>query len=263
MDVGLGSERKYGLDREDSPSKRSDKIDDVLDKLDDHLKDGISRGQLEKCQRVLDKLADQYKDSCSKSQLSRMYKIQAKIYKISGEDKLARRTKKAAVGVKRNKKAIALLCAVLILLCGLSVFGYLYYDGEIREANEAKLLRVCNERADEDAKNYANSLTEAEGLEFREDGYMDLWSYSYDVTFQNGVIKCNEEHVTKAKDNNIAEANNKISSAKTRYDEAVSKLEEKRKEQSDRAWDLTLNSLNRIRNCNISSFGDTAHATCY
>ena len=74
MDVGLGSERKYGLDREDSPSKRSDKIDDVLDKLDDHLKDGISRDQLEKCQRVLDKLADQYKDSCSKSQLSRMYK---------------------------------------------------------------------------------------------------------------------------------------------------------------------------------------------
>ena len=69
--------------------------------------------------------------------------------------------------------------------------------------------------------------------------------------------------LTKAKDNNIAEANNKISSAKTRYDEAVSKLEEKRKEQSDRAWDLTLNSLNRIRNCNISSFGDTAHATCY
>lgn len=148
-------------------------------------------------------------------------------------------------------------------MCGLSVFGYLYYDGEIREANEAKLLRVCNERADEDAKNYANSLTEAEGLEFREEGYMDLWSYSYDVAFQNGVIKCNEEHVTKAKDNNIAEANNKISSAKTRYDEAVSKLEEKRKEQSDRAWDLTLNSLNRIRNCNISSFGDTAHATCY
>ena len=46
MDVGLGSERKYGLDREDSPSKRSDKIDDVLDKLDDHLKDGISRGAL-------------------------------------------------------------------------------------------------------------------------------------------------------------------------------------------------------------------------
>lgn len=40
MDVGLGSERKYGLDREDSPSKRSDKIDDALDKLDDHLKDG-------------------------------------------------------------------------------------------------------------------------------------------------------------------------------------------------------------------------------
>ena len=145
MDVGLGSERKYGLDREDSPSKRSDKIDDVLDKLDDHLKDGISHGQVENFQRVLDKLADQYKDSCSKSQLSRMYKIQAKIYKISGEDKLARRTKKAAVGVKRNKKAIALLCAVLILLCGLSVFGYLYYDGEIREANEAKLLRVCNE----------------------------------------------------------------------------------------------------------------------
>lgn len=182
---------------------------------------------------------------------------------FSDTPKLARRTKKVAVGVKRNKKAIALLCAVLILLCGLSVFGYLYYDGEIREANEAKLLRVCNERADEDAKNYANSLTEAEGLEFREEGYMDLWSYSYDVAFQNGVIKCNEEHVTKAKDNNIAEANNKISSAKTRYDEAVSKLEEKRKEQSDRAWDLTLNSLNRIRNCNISSFGDTAHATCY
>ena len=245
MDVGLGSERKYGLDREDSPSKRSDKINDVLDKLDDHLKDGISCGQLEKCQRVLDKLADQYKDSCSKSQLSRMYKIQA------------------AVGVKRNKKAIALLCVVLILLCGLSAFGYLYYDGEIREANEAKLLRECNERADEDAKNYANALTEAEGLEFREEGYMDLWSYGHDVAFQNGVIKCNEEHVTRTKDDNIAEANNKISSAKTRYDEAVLKLEEKHKTQSDRAWDLTLNSLNKIRNCNISSFGDTAHATCY
>ena len=92
---------------------------------------------------------------------------------------------------------------------------------------------------------------------------MDLWSYGYDVAFQNGVIKCNEEHATKAKDDNIAEANNKISSAKTRYDEAVLKLEEKHKMQSDRAWDLTLNSLNKIRNCNISSFGDTAHATCY
>lgn len=263
MDVGLGSERKYGLDREDSPSKRSDKIDDVLDKLDDHLKDEISHDQLEKCQRVLDKLADQYKDSCSKSQLSRMYKIQAKIYKLSGEDKLARKTEKAAVGVKRNKKTIALLCVVLVLLCGLSIFGYLYYDSEIREANEAKLLRECNERADKDADNYANSLTEAEGFEFGNEGYLDLWSYSHTVAFQNGVIKCNEEHVTKTKDENIAEANNIISSAKTRYDEAVSKLEEKRKEQSDRAWDLTLNSLNRIRNCNISSFGDTAHATCY
>lgn len=263
MDIGLGSERKYGLDRENSPSKRSDKIDDVLDKLDDHLKDVISQDQLEKYQRVLDKLADQYKDSCSKSQLSRMYKIQAKIYKISGEDKLARRTKKAAVGVKRNKKMIAVLGIVLILLCGLSVLGYLYYDGEIREANETKLLRECNERADKDADNYANSLTEAEGFEFGNEGYLDLWSYSHTVAFQNGVIKCNEEHITKTKDENIAEANNKISSAKTMYDEAVSKLEEKRKEQSDRAWDLTINSLNRIRNCNISSFGDTAHATCY
>lgn len=263
MDIGLGSERKYGLDREDSPSKRSDKINDVLDKLDDHLKYEISHDQLEKYQRILDKLADEYKGSCSKSQLSRMYRIQARIYKISGEDKLARKTKKAAASVKRNKKMIALLCAVLILLCGLSVFGYLYYDGEIREANEAKLLRECNERADKDADNYASSLTEAEGLEFGNEGYMELWSYSHTVAFQNGVIKCNEDHVTKAKDNNIAEANNKISLAKTRYDEAVSKLEEKRKEQSDRAWDLTLNSLNRVRNCNISSFGDTAHATCY
>ena len=136
MDVGLGSERKYGLDREDSPSKRSDKIDDVLDKLDDHLKDGISRGQLEKCQRVLDKLADHYKDSCSKYQLSRMDKIQAKIYKISGEDKLARRTKKAAVGVKRNKKRLP-FSVPFSYYCA----AYLYLDIYTTMARYAKRMR--------------------------------------------------------------------------------------------------------------------------
>lgn len=144
---GLGKNRKFGFDKEDGPDKTAIDVDLILKKLEVQLKKKPRKEALMRCQNILDKLANKYEDKCTKKQLSRMYRIQGKIFKYSGEKKLAKSYKYRAQESRKDyglRRGLAVCFIAVLVIAAIICF---FNEQEMQKQRTAASLKKCLEKA--------------------------------------------------------------------------------------------------------------------
>ncbi len=167
-------------------------LDSAIDKFQQILQSGRtpSPDQLKKYQRILDGIAETYAHSHNRQQLSELYTIQAEIYELSGEHKLAHDARFRAKDIRTNhKRARNILTAVIIISLIAAVAVVLYALAQ--RQNEISTRRAnCLKAVKSSAETYAT--VEANNSDLRPDTseYKQLWQSYYDTNYRESSKEC-------------------------------------------------------------------------
>ena len=222
---GLGKNRKFGLNKEDGPDKRAIDINLVLKKLETQLKNKPNDEILAKCQSVLDRLADKYEGKCTNKQISRMYKIQGKIFKYSGEKKLAKKYKYQAQESCKNHSLRRALLIVFLVVFAIAAISCFVIEQGAQEQRVVSNLSKCLEKASVSAQ-------------FGDGDEKEL------------SIKCYKENKTNDAEEKIKELQEMIK-------------EEQKNKREEEYMRQQAQENEKVVNCNTVYSGYSAYASCY
>ena len=263
--MGLGSERKYGIDR----SKYEDfDLDSFLDKAKKAIKSTTDKEKLEKIQKKLDAVADKYKNKCTKKQLSKMYALQSDIYKATGDKKLAKAFKAESTSIKGSYSLILKLLSVCLVVAIVAAIVTGINDSNQAKQRKEDALNECLSHAKSSAHSGASLDVNNAGIDSETDtkGVRDkLYNRLYTRYYNEYIIKCNEENKTDKSEENINNANKAIQDAERSWQELMDDWDKEIQVNKEYAQQLLLESIrnNKSLHCTSHGYGNYISTDCY
>lgn len=167
-------------------------LDSAIDKFQHILQSGRTPTpeQLKKYQRILDGIAEAYAHSHNRKQLSELYTIQAEIYELSGEEKLAKDARFRAKDFRANHKRARNILTAVIIICLIAAVAIVLFALAQRQ-NEVNTRRAdCLREAKSSAE--TSATLDANNSEFLPDttDYKKLYQSSYDTYYRENSKQC-------------------------------------------------------------------------
>lgn len=263
--LGLGSERKYGFNRDE---RQVFLLDTFLKKMKKNLNNNTySQEELVKIQARFDNIVDKYKDKCTKEQLSQLYKVQSLIYKKSGDRNLARIFSDEGRMVagkykKYNKIFLLLLLLILISFIFFSILTIIQDKKErIKRLNECVSIGKTHANADAENIVFNSGIKRDNDINGERDA---LYTISFERVYEKSVIECNNKFQTENKDENIKNAKAELKKAEEVYQNFLDKLKAEEEKKEDFNRQLLLESVKHKQiYCNSYAFGSSISTSCY
>lgn len=263
--LGLGSERKYGFNRDE---RQVLSLDTFLKKMQRKLKNNTyNQEELVRIQTRFDDIVDKYKGKCSKEQLSQLYKVQSLIYKKSGDRNLARIFNdegRVIAGKYKKYNKIFLVLLFLILISFIFFFVLTIIkdnEGRIKRLNECISLGKLHANADAENIVFNSGIKRDNDINGERDA---LYTISFERVYEKSVIECNNKIQTEKKDENIKNAKTELKKAEEVYQNFLDKLKAEEEKKEDFNRQLLLESMKHKQiHCNSYAFGSSISTNCY
>ncbi|MBR2863807.1 MAG: hypothetical protein IKB97_09725 [Bacteroidaceae bacterium] len=263
--MGLGSERKYGINR----NKYDDfDLDSFLDKAKKAIRSTTDKEKLEKIQKKLDTVADKYKDKCTKKQLGKMYSLQSDIYNATGDKKLAKAFKAESTSLNGSYSLILKILSVCLVITVVIAVVTGINDSNQAKQRKEEALNECLSHAKSSAHSSASLDVNNAGIDSESDtkGVRDkLYNRLYTRYYNEYIIKCNEENKTDKSEENINNANKAIQDAENSWQSFLNDWDKEIQANKEYAQQLILESIrnNKSLHCTSHGYGSYISTDCY